>query len=167
MSSYSSTTSTHTTYNSRPPASKPTYLSKRQSKLIDRRLKKFGYRTYRQYLRSAHWRDLQAKYRSSPLQQDCFVCHDDNVDLHHRTYKRLGEERLDDLVPLCRLHHEEAHRLLAEWLETGASPGGHNIYRAAAELKKQYRARPREERAASAAPRKLSLKLVPPRFRTA
>lgn len=151
----------------RKPASKPTHLSRRQSKFIDHGLKKLGYQTYGQYLTSEHWREIKEQYRNSGLQQDCFVCHDPNVDLHHKTYKRLGEERLDDLVPLCRLHHEAAHRLLAEWLETGANPGGHNIYRAAAELKKQYRARPREERAASAAPRKLSFKLVPSRFRTA
>lgn len=33
-------------------------------------------------------------------------------DLHHRTYARLGEERPEDLVALCRPCHTELHRLL-------------------------------------------------------
>ncbi len=33
-----------------------------------------------------------------------------NLHLHHRTYKRLGRERLNDLVPLCKAHHEQAHQ---------------------------------------------------------
>lgn len=34
---------------------------------------------------------------------------DGPYDLHHRTYVRLGCERLRDLVPLCRRHHEALH----------------------------------------------------------
>lgn len=35
-----------------------------------------------------------------------------NLQLHHRTYKRLGREHLSDLVPLCKIHHEQAHNLV-------------------------------------------------------
>lgn len=35
-------------------------------------------------------------------------------DLHHRSYKRIGKERLHDLVPLCRPCHEETHKYAAE-----------------------------------------------------
>jgi hypothetical protein len=31
--------------------------------------------------------------------------------LHHRTYERLGEEALDDLVPVCLEHHADVHIL--------------------------------------------------------
>ncbi|GAA1761681.1 hypothetical protein GCM10009795_005170 [Nocardioides hankookensis] len=34
-----------------------------------------------------------------------------DADLHHVTYDRLGAERFDDLVPLCRPHHEALHHI--------------------------------------------------------
>ena len=33
-------------------------------------------------------------------------------DLHHRSYSRLGHERLRDLIPLCRICHIALHRVL-------------------------------------------------------
>jgi 5-methylcytosine-specific restriction endonuclease McrA len=33
-------------------------------------------------------------------------------DLHHRSYDRVGRERVDDLVPLCRACHDHVHRVL-------------------------------------------------------
>lgn len=30
-------------------------------------------------------------------------------DLHHVTYQRLGAERYEDLVPMCRSHHSRFH----------------------------------------------------------
>jgi len=41
----------------------------------------------------------------------CAVCGtEDWEDLHHLTYDRLGDERHDDLVAVCRRHHDELHR---------------------------------------------------------
>lgn len=67
--------------------------------------------SYAAYLRSDHWQNVKTRYRTSKLPQSCVVCGAERVDLHHRTYERLGRERLTDLVPLCREHHGEAHRL--------------------------------------------------------
>lgn len=33
------------------------------------------------------------------------------IDVHHLTYKRLGRERLSDLMVLCRKHHDQVHWL--------------------------------------------------------
>ena len=33
------------------------------------------------------------------------------MDVHHRTYKRLGRERMSDLDVLCRAHHDIWHFL--------------------------------------------------------
>jgi 5-methylcytosine-specific restriction endonuclease McrA len=33
-------------------------------------------------------------------------------DLHHRSYRRLGQETTADLVPLCRACHTQVHTLL-------------------------------------------------------
>ncbi|GAA1835965.1 hypothetical protein GCM10009795_096440 [Nocardioides hankookensis] len=43
-------------------------------------------------------------------------------DLHHVTYDRLGAEAFEDLVPLCRTHHEALHDLYDAsplWRRTG------------------------------------------------
>lgn len=30
--------------------------------------------------------------------------------MHHTTYRRLGNEAVTDLVPLCQVHHDELHK---------------------------------------------------------
>jgi hypothetical protein len=100
---------THTKTRRRRPGSPP-QLSTRQKRFFSK-LNDLGFDTYMEYLTSDHWYDLRERYRHSKLSQNCLICFDPNVDLHHRTYKRLGAERLNDLVPLCRLHHEQAHEL--------------------------------------------------------
>lgn len=64
---------------------------------------------HRAYINSDEWRDIaqQAKAR---VGWRCQVCnrHKNQVvlDAHHRTYERLGWERLDDITVLCRDCHE-------------------------------------------------------------
>lgn len=77
------------------------------------RLREVGYDTYAAYLKSPAWRDLKARYRASDRPQIC-MCGEVKVDLHHTTYERVGREELDDLVPLCRDCHTQAHILEAE-----------------------------------------------------
>jgi hypothetical protein len=57
--------------------------------------------------------------------------------LHHKTYKRLGCEKLTDLVALCRLHHELAHKLEQDWRRAGADPSKFNLWTAAGELRER------------------------------
>lgn len=66
------------------------------------------------YLRSEYWRKTRERYFSSALPQGCYVCGEEKVDLHHKTYKRLGREPLTDLLPLCREHHTACHKLVRE-----------------------------------------------------
>ena len=68
---------------------------------------------YEAYLRTEHWRAVKARMLASKKVRRCYVCrskHD--LNLHHKTYKRLGRERLSDLVWLCRTCHHEAHLTL-------------------------------------------------------
>jgi hypothetical protein len=61
------------------------------------------------YLRSDHWRDtrLAALERA---EHRCQVCNrDGTLDVHHRTYERIGEERPADLTVLCRSCHNLFH----------------------------------------------------------
>lgn len=66
---------------------------------------------YREYIQSAEWRAVRERYWASRLDKSCYVCtapRSPGMHLHHRTYKRLGAERLMDLVPVC----DKCHRLI-------------------------------------------------------
>ena len=69
---------------------------------------------YSKYLQSEHWADLKRRYRASKLPQVCRVCGCPRVQMHHVTYKRLGAEWLNDLVPLCGDHHWAVHVSIKE-----------------------------------------------------
>lgn len=84
-------------------------MSKRQAKFLERGLRELGCETYGEYIESDDWYAKRDEYRESNRPQPCAVCWDPQVDLHHRTYARLGRPWLDDLVPLCRDHHNELH----------------------------------------------------------
>lgn len=68
---------------------------------------------YASYLRSDHWHNVKKRYRKSRLPWKCGCCQGiKKLDLHHKTYKRLGSERLTDLLPLCRDCHSAVHELV-------------------------------------------------------
>lgn len=50
------------------------------------------------------------------MPKKCYVCgkKSGSLELHHRTYKNLGNERLMDLVPVHRECHELIHKLYRE-----------------------------------------------------
>jgi 5-methylcytosine-specific restriction endonuclease McrA len=67
-------------------------------------------RSYREYLQSPEWQGTrddalhQAKHR-------CCICNSRHqLEVHHRTYERIGHERPDDLTVLCRPCHALFHR---------------------------------------------------------
>ena len=68
-------------------------------------------RAYRDHLRSAAWKAfcVQVKTRD---EHRCVCCNIDaqkaRLEVHHRTYERLGHEVLPDCYTLCR----ECHRLI-------------------------------------------------------
>jgi 5-methylcytosine-specific restriction endonuclease McrA len=60
---------------------------------------------YEKYLRSAKWRNISAamkKYVNFTCQSCKVKFHPGELDVHHRTYDRLGNERPSDLQVLCR-----------------------------------------------------------------
>ncbi|MGO1258486.1 MAG: hypothetical protein ACTMII_06020 [Brachybacterium sp.] len=60
-------------------------------------------------IRRENWIAHQEYVTGQPV--CCEVCgEEDWDDLHHLTYDRMGEERHEDLVALCRPHHEGMHR---------------------------------------------------------
>ena len=70
---------------------------------------------YDEYLRSDEWLAL----RRLVLRRDGYRCRHtgkasrpgDPLQVHHLTYERVGAERLDDLITLCRSAHQRLHDL--------------------------------------------------------
>ncbi len=65
---------------------------------------------YRQYLLTPEWRAT----RGAALVRFGHACsldanHTDRLEVHHRTYDRLGEERADDVIVLCHACHRRHH----------------------------------------------------------
>jgi hypothetical protein len=64
---------------------------------------------YAQYLQTEHW----SKVRHRALEyaeRRCQVCYSPKqVEVHHRTYERIGHERPADLTVLCRECHAKHH----------------------------------------------------------
>ena len=64
---------------------------------------------YHEYIKSEVWRQK----RDNVLvfwSGRCAICNSpDNIQVHHRTYERLGQERLSDLIPLCDDCHSLFH----------------------------------------------------------
>lgn len=73
-----------------------------------------GYKSYNDYLNSPHWKEFRRRYSISNQPQRCRLCPSTKIELHHIIYTHLGKERLDDVTPLCRTHHQEVHRWLEE-----------------------------------------------------
>jgi len=91
--------------------------------------------SYQQYLKGEHWQDVRRRYWKSKLHNGgCYVCERTNVQLqlHHKTYKRVGNERLNDLLLLCGDCHKAAHELeKSDWIGI--------LYGAAKRLRKNFK----------------------------
>ena len=65
--------------------------------------------SYKDYLDSDEWKKLRTRVRRR-ARGWCERCKvGPRADIHHLTYERLGNERLDDLVAVCRECHEYLH----------------------------------------------------------
>ena len=67
----------------------------------------FKKRRYKKYMYSREWKLL----RSRVLLRDDYKCqfnrcaNTKDLQVHHRTYKRFGDERMSDLITYCKHHH--------------------------------------------------------------
>jgi hypothetical protein len=65
---------------------------------------------YEEYRQSRHWIELSRAVRQADkVCQRCGFPYELNV--HHKTYERLGHEDLKDLILLCRSCHAREHFL--------------------------------------------------------
>ncbi len=67
--------------------------------------------SYRKYLSTVHWSIVRAK--KLLLNPKCEKCKTPILlNIHHKTYKRLGRELLTDLITLCEDCHCKLHKEL-------------------------------------------------------
>lgn len=72
-------------------------------------LERDGFASYGAYLRSSAWRVRRDAALARALSR-CQVCNgDQGLNVHHRTYERIGRELESDLTVLCRSCHELFH----------------------------------------------------------
>lgn len=65
------------------------------------------YNSYKEYLLSNEWHKLRIK-KFKQVGYSCQICDaNKNLQIHHRTYKRIFKEELNDLTVLC----EDCHQL--------------------------------------------------------
>jgi hypothetical protein len=68
--------------------------------------------TYEEYLRSPHWQGLRKRilHRANYACEKCGTW-GEILHVHHKTRKRMGRERLSDLIALCIPCHNRAEKL--------------------------------------------------------
>lgn len=93
---------------------------------LSARMMALGMRKYAEYLATAHWLDVKARWKASNMFKG-WVCHSYGCDskkglsLHHWTYERVGREELSDLVLVCRKCHERIHKLERRGMDLAAA----------------------------------------------
>lgn len=69
---------------------------------------------YARYIESPEWAAFRERYYRTHDKR-CFVVEcgsTESIRLHHINYRRIGNERPTDVVPLCAFHHKEVHLLI-------------------------------------------------------
>lgn len=91
---------------------------------------------YATHMRSDAWATIRRAWfeeqrRRTGADAVCHVCGSGRpLDLHHLSYERMGAELYEDLVPLCRRHHEHLHTVLdasPTWRRLGLKAGSLGI----------------------------------------
>lgn len=83
----------------------PRVVRKRETRIRSRNF-------YLTYICSKEWEDKKVEFRTSGHYRGCcYVCDSKGLlDIHHDTYVNLGNEKLEDLLELCRGCHDILHR---------------------------------------------------------
>jgi 5-methylcytosine-specific restriction endonuclease McrA len=69
---------------------------------------------YQQYLESDVWQRTR-RHKLEEAQYRCELCNSSTrLQVHHRDYSRIGNERLTDLTVLCDECHERHHHKMPE-----------------------------------------------------
>jgi hypothetical protein len=77
----------------------------------NKRLRELGFSSYSEYLKSDTWKTNKKRLLSSKRfrEKKCFCGSTKSVCIHHITYKNIGNEKVQDVIPVCKFHHEMIH----------------------------------------------------------
>jgi primosomal protein N'' len=77
---------------------------------IQKQVQKLKEMPYTDYLKTSHWLNLKKK-AIKKAKNKCQKCSKSGVTLHvhHLTYERRGEEKMSDLLVVCKPCHEAIH----------------------------------------------------------
>lgn len=65
--------------------------------------------SYRDYLKTEHWKNIRKLIRKK-YNNKCKNCKtSERLEVHHKTYRNIGNELLSNLVLLCRDCHQQVH----------------------------------------------------------
>lgn len=69
--------------------------------------------SYAEYLQTDHWENIRKRFWASKLHKGCcYVCGGKTrLHVHHRSYRRIGREKLSDFCLLCEACHSKTHEL--------------------------------------------------------
>jgi len=66
---------------------------------------------YQEYLKTDHWIRVSILAKEN-ADNKCQLCNSNgHLHTHHRTYKNLGHEKLNDVIVLCQACHEKFHNI--------------------------------------------------------
>ncbi len=81
----------------------------RENQVVQRRLNHLKTMPYDEYLETSHWKSIRQKALGRANYR-CQLCNKNGkIHIHHRTYKRRGEERPSDVIALCEKCHAKFH----------------------------------------------------------
>ena len=71
--------------------------------------KALGFETYQDYLASDFWKEKR-DWILSCFENECQKCGSrKDLQVHHKNYNSVGNEKMRDLIVLCRKCHKEVH----------------------------------------------------------
>jgi hypothetical protein len=86
-------------------------VKKGYAESLNRKARALGYSSYSNYLKSSHWKDIRER-QIREVGYECGACPSRvALQLHHKTYQRLGAELVTDLEWLCDLCHKKTHKI--------------------------------------------------------
>lgn len=72
------------------------------------------FKNYQSYLISDVWRQKRERVIERDGHQCRYCMADAPLDVHHKSYRYIYKERIEDLLTLCRKCHKNLHRLIQE-----------------------------------------------------
>jgi len=69
---------------------------------------------YQKYLKSDYWQEIRKQIYERDNYK-CRLCNSEkDICVHHRTYKYIGEEKLEELITMCKRCHNKFHKVNPE-----------------------------------------------------